>query len=146
MATERAADTSRPKTREAHTSRRFPNTIDARDILAEDLRDPAFRRLWERHFLANEVSIEILRYRAKHRLTQAALAKKLGVSQPYINNLEDGEHTPTIATLRKLADALGITFVVEVRPRQAPRLLPARPAATRSRAAKPGRRPGARTA
>ncbi len=48
-------------------------------------------------------------------LTQARLAAKLGTTQSAIARLERGEIAPSIATLSRLADALGIHF--EVRPR-----------------------------
>ncbi|HYM91461.1 MAG TPA: helix-turn-helix domain-containing protein [bacterium] len=48
-------------------------------------------------------------------LTQAALAARLGTTQSAIARLERGEVAPTITTLSRLADALGIQF--EVLPR-----------------------------
>jgi predicted transcriptional regulator len=41
-------------------------------------------------------------------MTQAALAKKAGVSLPYIGRLETGHHDPKLSTLRRLAKALGV--------------------------------------
>jgi DNA-binding XRE family transcriptional regulator len=41
-------------------------------------------------------------------LTQEALAKKAGISQPYLSALETGRKTGDIATLRAVADALGV--------------------------------------
>lgn len=48
-------------------------------------------------------------------LTQAELAAKLGTTQSAIARLERGEVAPTITTLSRLADTLGIHF--EVAPR-----------------------------
>lgn len=48
-------------------------------------------------------------------LTQAELAARLGTTQSAIARLERGEVVPSVTTLAKLADALGIEF--EVRPR-----------------------------
>lgn len=48
-------------------------------------------------------------------LTQAGLAARLGTTQSAIARLERGEVVPSVTTLAKLADALGIEF--EVRPR-----------------------------
>ncbi len=48
-------------------------------------------------------------------LTQAGLAARLGTTQSAIARLERGEVAPTITTLSRLADALGIQF--EVLPR-----------------------------
>ena len=50
--------------------------------------------------------------REEQGLTQAALAHKVGVSQTYIAKLESGARTsPSLATLRKLAKALGVPVV-----------------------------------
>ena len=46
--------------------------------------------------------------RIENRLTQTELAKRSGVSQPYINELENGKKVnPSIIILGKLANALG---------------------------------------
>ena len=41
-------------------------------------------------------------------LTQAALATASGVNRVQIANIESGAKTGSVATLRKLADALGV--------------------------------------
>jgi transcriptional regulator with XRE-family HTH domain len=46
--------------------------------------------------------------RLKKALTQAALAKKIGVSRGYLARLEMGRHDPPLSRLRKLAKALGV--------------------------------------
>lgn len=57
-------------------------------------------------------SVRLLRLRA--RLSQAALAKKAGVSRNTIGLLERDELNVTIGTLSKVCDALGFDFVVSV--------------------------------
>lgn len=60
----------------------------------------------------NELSPEfeliqiIIEKRLKQGLTQAELAKKIGTKQSAISRLECGTYNPTVAFLRKLADAL----------------------------------------
>ena len=46
--------------------------------------------------------------RAKRGLTQAALAKRAGVTLSYIGRLEIGRHDPQLSTLKKLAKALKV--------------------------------------
>jgi transcriptional regulator with XRE-family HTH domain len=48
--------------------------------------------------------------REKHNMTQAQLAKAIGVSQPYIARIEDGEENLTIETMAKLLFALKSQF------------------------------------
>ena len=47
--------------------------------------------------------------RAEHRVTQKALAKTVGVSEPYINHVENGSATPSIAIALRIGKALGKT-------------------------------------
>jgi transcriptional regulator with XRE-family HTH domain len=49
-----------------------------------------------------------LRTNGKQKMSQAALAKKIGVSREYIARLEGGHHDPPLSTVEKLAKALGV--------------------------------------
>ncbi len=55
--------------------------------------------------------MKIKHLRTARGLTQAALAKKVGVSREYVARLETGHHDPPLSTLTKLARALGVTVV-----------------------------------
>lgn len=88
----------------------------AADIAAGELRDPEVRREYERTAFANAVAIRVIRYRAEHGLSQSALARQLGMSQPAIARLEAGEHEPSLGTLARLARGLAIDFSVEITP------------------------------
>ncbi len=53
-----------------------------------------------------EHPVKILR---KHRgMTQGALAKKAGISRPYLTEIEIGKKEGSIRALRSLAEALGV--------------------------------------
>ena len=47
--------------------------------------------------------------RKQRGLTQAQLAKKMGLSHGYLARLEIGMHDPPLSTLSKLAKALKVT-------------------------------------
>ena len=86
-------------------------------LLAEEqLADPSFRAEWQRLAPAREFAATLLRYRSGHRLSQRALAKKLGVSQPRVVKLESGEHNPEIDTIINAVRRLGIEFALDVAP------------------------------
>lgn len=86
-------------------------------LLAEEqLADPSFRAEWQRLAPAREFAATLLRYRAGHKISQRALAKKLGVSQPRVVKLESGEHNPEIDTIINAVRRLGIEFVLGVAP------------------------------
>lgn len=90
--------------------------IDSEEMFARDMERPEFRREYERLALANAVSLEILRYRAKHHLSQTALAKRLGMKQSAIARLESAAHNPSFETLCRLSGMLGIEFLVDIIP------------------------------
>jgi transcriptional regulator with XRE-family HTH domain len=90
--------------------------IDSEEMFSRDAQDPKFRREYERLALANAVSLEVIRYRATHRLSQTALAKLLGMKQSAIARLEAAEHNPSFETLCRLSSALGIEFLVDIVP------------------------------
>ena len=51
-----------------------------RDVLDRELRtDPEFRKEWERTQIAREVALQVVSYRANHKLTQEELAARLGI-------------------------------------------------------------------
>ena len=49
-------------------------------------------------------------YRSMRGLTQAALAEKAGVNRVTVAEIETGRKQGSVATLRALADALGVTL------------------------------------
>ena len=98
----------------ANESRKNLEFNELRDKLLGQ--DPELREMWERTAFARAVANEVIRYRIEHGLTQSALARKLGVSQPLIGRLELGEHEPKFSTLQRLSSVLGLTFTVTIHP------------------------------
>jgi DNA-binding XRE family transcriptional regulator len=68
------------------------------------------------HALAREVELALSNYRWTHDLTQHQLADILGVKQPQVARLESGVVTPTLTTLMRITQQLGIEFTLELRP------------------------------
>ena len=90
--------------------------IPFEQILEEELLDPEFRAEWERLAPARAVAISLVGYRADHGLTQTALGRLLGMSQPAIARLEAGDHLPTLPTLLKLTEVLGLEILLSMTP------------------------------
>jgi DNA-binding XRE family transcriptional regulator len=88
----------------------------AGQIAAEELADPEIRREHERTALAQAVAMRVIGYRIEHGLSQTALARLLGMHQPAIARLEAGDHEPSLATLSRLARALGVEFHINITP------------------------------
>lgn len=77
--------------------------------LGRHLKDPEFQRHLEQRRLVHEVAIVVRSMREQAGLTQAQLARMVGVSQPMIARMERGldQRTPRWETLRKVGRALG---------------------------------------
>ncbi len=88
----------------------------APEVLRESLEDPAFRREWERTFLAETVALELAAYRARHSMSHADLATKFGMKQAAIARLEAATHEPTVPMLARFSRALGIAFTISITP------------------------------
>lgn len=93
-----------------------PKALTYDEALAEWLQDPDFRSEWEASALAREVACFLVKYRAEHQLTQTALARQLGMRQSQVARLEDGDHEPRVATLRRLSEALGMRVNLSIEP------------------------------
>ncbi len=77
--------------------------------VGKQLADPEFRHHFEQRRLVHEVAIVVRSMREQAGLTQAQLAKRVGVSQPMIARMERGldQRTPRWETLRKIGLAFG---------------------------------------
>lgn len=95
---------------------KLEDLIPFEQILEEELRDPEFRAEWERLAPARAVANRLILYRAEHGLTQTALGRRLGMPQSAIARLEIGEHIPTLPTLLKLSEILGLEILVAMTP------------------------------
>lgn len=51
----------------------------------------------------------VRRLRARKKLSQKALADRVGISVSYVSMLERGQRSPPLETVEKMARALGVT-------------------------------------
>lgn len=58
---------------------------------------------------AEKLGNNLKRIRTEKGITQGDIAKSLGVSRGFVSNLENGKTNPTLATITKLAIAIGVT-------------------------------------
>lgn len=80
--------------------------IDAH--LREELKSEKFRKLYEFERARVSLAQRIAELREEKHLKQAEVAKKLGVSQQFISQIETGqERNLTLDTLLRLAETLG---------------------------------------
>lgn len=69
-----------------------------------------------------ELARLVIRLRAALGISQKELARRVGTSHSAISRLESGHHKTSVETLQRVAEALGVRFVVgfESGPRDAP--------------------------
>jgi ribosome-binding protein aMBF1 (putative translation factor) len=85
------------------------------DQVVEERResDPEFRQAWDASAFARQIALALVRYRGERGLTQRQLAAEVDVKQSAIARWEQGENSPSIASLAKLTRATGLTFRVD---------------------------------
>ena len=85
------------------------------DHLEEKRRHPSFRELQELDEEKLKVAKVIIGARVHRRLSQAALARQLGVTQQQVSKLENGDFD-NLATLQKVLTILGYQVRVSAVP------------------------------
>lgn len=90
-----------------------------RETLNEQLKDPAFQAEWDALEPERQIMRAIVEGREERALTQKQLAEATGIHQADISRLENGTGNPSLRTLKRLADGLGMTLKVEFIPRAA---------------------------
>lgn len=58
---------------------------------------------------AKKLGENLRRIRMRKGVSQVDVARSLGVSRGFISNFENGKTNPTLATITKLAGAIGVT-------------------------------------
>ena len=80
--------------------------------LQEKLADPYFKELHELEQQKYNIVKKIIDYRIKEGLTQAELARQLGISQQHISKIEGGEFS-SVSTLEKILLGIGMTVRIK---------------------------------
>jgi ribosome-binding protein aMBF1 (putative translation factor) len=75
-------------------------------------RSAAYRREQRQLAPYEEIARLVIRHRMERGLTQQQLAERMGTSHSAISRIESGRHTTSAETLRRLAEALGVRFVM----------------------------------
>lgn len=98
------------------------------------LEKPGVREAMEESRVENEIAEAIIQARLAAGLTQVELAERIGTNQALISRLENGEANPTLSTLKKLANELGVELKITP---AIPPVLEVRPSPGRSRVSLP---------
>lgn len=84
-----------------------------RETLNEQLRDPKFKAEWDALEPERQIMRAIIEGREERDLTQKQLAEATGITQADISRFENGTGNPSLRTLKRLADGLGMNLKVE---------------------------------
>ena len=86
--------------------------MNYRKRLARDLKDPDFKAEWDALEPEYQIAEMIIRARYEESLTQQQLADRAGLGQASLSRIETGKVSPDIATLQKIAAAVGKKLVL----------------------------------
>ena len=90
------------------------------EVLKPFLKNAKFRKGYEEELEKLRIVDALIRLREQRGLTQTELARRVGVSQPFIAKLESGEtHNFSLETLVKLAVAMNSDLEVRFHPHRA---------------------------
>jgi DNA-binding XRE family transcriptional regulator len=94
------------------------------EMVRKMLSEPAVKAEYDAQAEEFALLDELLRARRHAGLTQADVAERMGTKTPAVARLEAGggskRHSPSLATLRKYAAAVGCRLEIRLRPQQAP--------------------------
>ena len=91
---------------------------DLQELTNELMRDPDFKKEYEALQPEMNITRAILDARIRAGMTQMELAEKSGISQADICRLEKGTRNPSIALLKRLAEAMDSTLRIEFVPKK----------------------------
>jgi DNA-binding XRE family transcriptional regulator len=80
--------------------------ISLDDYLKKQLKDPDFKKEWEKGRAGDQVVRELIKARIKNNISQRQLAKKAGTTQAVISRIENMNVSPSVRLLQKIADSL----------------------------------------
>ena len=58
---------------------------------------------------AKKLAENMRKIRARKKMSQGDICRALGVDRAYISTIESGKQNPTLATIEKIAQALGVS-------------------------------------
>jgi len=87
------------------------------EYLQEQLKNEDFRKEYDALEPEFQVVRAMLDARMSQELTQQELAKRIGVDRSDISRLENGTANPSLKTLKRIAEGLGMRLKIEFIPK-----------------------------
>lgn len=92
---------------------------DFRNYLNEQLKDPEFKKEWDRLEPEFNMMQAMIDARKRSNMTQKELAERTGIDQSDISKIETGNANPTLAVLKRLAEGMDMVLKLEFIPKNA---------------------------
>ena len=90
---------------------------DLQELTEELMQDDAFRREYDALQPEMDIVRAMMEARIRAGMTQMELSQKSGISQADISRLENGTRNPSLALLKRLAEAMNTTLRIEFVPK-----------------------------
>lgn len=87
-----------------------------RETLNEQMKNPEFKKEWDVLEPEYQIIKAMLDARNEKAMTQKQLADITGIPQADISRLENGNANPSLKTLQRLADGMGMKLKLEFVP------------------------------
>ncbi len=84
-------------------------------ITSEWMKDPEFRREYEKLETEYQIARQIIDARLKNKISQEELARRVNTGQAVISRLEGAHAKPSISLLQRVARALDTKFQITIR-------------------------------
>lgn len=89
----------------------IPASIVHQQMMDED---PEYRAAWEASELPMMIAFALCDARRRAKLTRAEVAGQIGVSEAMVGRWERGVRVPSLASLRRYADATGSRLRIDL--------------------------------
>ena len=97
-----------------------PVRHDHQAFLKKASQKPGFQEAYDALSLEYAIARQMLSARTRAGLTQEAVAARMGTTKSAVSRLESaGRHKPSVASLKKYADAVGCKLEVKLVPQRA---------------------------
>lgn len=83
------------------------------DFISEQLKDTEFKKEYDSLEVEYQLITMLLEAREQRKITQSDLSKVTGIAQGDISKIEKGSANPSLKTLKRLADGLGMNLKIE---------------------------------
>lgn len=88
--------------------------ITFKELKADLLKDPEFKREYDKLGPRYELIASIIEKRIEKDLSQKELAKKMNTKQSAVSRLESGDYNPSLDFIQKVAEALDSKVEIKI--------------------------------